>query len=137
MAMRYGDLYSAVHHVNLAFTQAVALHPGLSRCFNQYAAADQKFVRMWEASAIQWARDFAHTLADMPAVVANAQPDVFLEVYTLLGCSDSMLCQVYIERDPQWAFLASQPERLAEDLAVLWYRGLAGTDPAPERLAFQ
>ena len=137
VSSKYGDLFSAVHHANLAFVRAVSSHPGVSRCFNQYAALDQDLVRLWEASAKQWAREFAASVADNPAVIAASEDEAFLQIYVLLGCTDSMLCQVYLERDPQFAALASAPERLAEELAILWCRGLTGSNPAPDRLAFQ
>lgn len=136
-AADYGDLYSAIYHANQVFVRAISTRPGLSRCFNQHATIDREIVTRWETSATEWAMAFATAVTNSPGVLAKTKSEAFLQIYVLIGYTDALLCQVFVEQDPHLADVTTAPDRLAEDLSILWFRSLTGQDPRPDRLAFQ
>ena len=136
-AADYGDLYSAIYHANQVFVRDISTRPGLSRCFNQHATINPEMVARWETSASEWATAFAKTVTGSPGSLATTESEAFLQIYVLIGYVDALLCQVFVEQDPHLAAMTTAPDRLVEDLSILWYRALTGEDPQPDRLAFQ
>lgn len=136
VAIHYKDLYQSVHYANDVLTRTVSQSPGLSRYYNQRAAADRSLVTMWEDSLTDWAEKLADKLAQNPLINVSVPSVIFFEIFTLFNYSDSLLSQVFVEKDEKLSGFASNPAKLTEFLAVIWFRALTGHDPDPNRLAF-
>ena len=55
--------------------------------------------------------------------------DPFFAAMALQAMLDSILLQVFAYRDPGLAEYAADPDELARQISILWYRAEFGTDP--------
>ncbi|MGL1682651.1 hypothetical protein ACSTIO_23785, partial [Vibrio parahaemolyticus] len=58
-----------------------------------------------------------------------------LAVYGMMSLIDELLRKIFGASEPAIAAFAADPEAVAENIAILWYRGLYGRDVPPDLLA--
>lgn len=133
-ALNYRDSYSALFHASTAYVRAFHDSPGLVRCFNQLAMIDPHYVRYWEGSARNWADRLIGLIQSCEG--GGLGPIHELTAYSFLSFVDALLYSLYIDIDTPLAEAAGPPERVIEEIAVAWHRGLIGRSPPAGRLAF-
>jgi AcrR family transcriptional regulator len=122
------DHYQAVLSANRAYVSLFANGRGLNRAIGQIVDALPEARAAWQKANADIAGKIAarmrRRLGEGPHAV-----DPFFGALALQAMLDSILLQTYSYRDPALAAFRDDPERLAAQLSLLWFRAVYGTDP--------
>ncbi len=131
-----GDWFGRILAHNRLVVSSYASRPGLMRCLLQLADEEPEFASLLRDSfveSLQW------LVARMPKLFPSGEftdHQALLMVYTLAGCGETLLRDVYINEDRALLRVPVSEEELAELLSVMFYRGLFLQNPPAERLQF-
>jgi AcrR family transcriptional regulator len=122
------DHFRAVLSANRAYVALFAEGRGLNRAIGQIVDTLPEARVAWQKAnaeiATRIARRMERRLGDGPHDV-----DPFFSALALQAMLDSILLQTYAYRDPALKDFASDPDALAMQLSLLWYRAVYGASP--------
>lgn len=122
------DAFDAVLEANRRYVTLVAEGGGLSRAVVQIIDALPEARLRWQALNLRIARRISRGMATRTGKVAK-DVDLVFAALALQSMLDNVLLQAFAYRDPAYAEFARDPERLAHQLSVLWFRAAYGCDP--------
>ena len=123
------DAYGAVHAPTLAYVHIFRANRGLLRCLTQLTEESRAFEQIYRELNAGWNRRAARAIAAGPGGVRSDPADALATAYALSSMVDEFLTTVYVRQDPELAFLADDPERVAAILSRLWYRAVHLAEP--------
>jgi AcrR family transcriptional regulator len=116
------DAYGAVHAPTLAYVHIFRANRGLLRCLTQLTEESRAFEQIYRELNAGWNRRAARAIGQDPANALAA-------AYALSSMVDEFLTTLYVRQDPELAFLADDPARVAAILSRLWYRAVHLAEP--------
>jgi AcrR family transcriptional regulator len=120
--------YQTLLESNRAYVQFWVEGGGLNRAIGQIVDTLPEARRSWQKANARFAQAIAERIIRQQAGKA-ARIDPFFAAMALQAMLDSILLQVFAYRDPGLAEYAADPEELARQISILWYRAEFGCDP--------
>ena len=122
------DAFEAVLAANRRYVNLFAGASGLNRAVGQIVDALPLARQRWLDMNGRIAKRIA---AGVARRAADAQPtvDPIFAAVALQAMLDAVLLQAFVYKDPSLADMARNPERLAHELSVLWFRASYGRHP--------
>lgn len=122
------DHFKAVLSANRAYVALFAAGRGLNRAIGQIVDTLPEARTAWQKANAEIAQRIAHRMERRMGPGPH-DVDPFFSALALQAMLDSILLQTYAYRDPALADFASDPEALAMQLSILWYRAVYGASP--------
>ena len=120
--------FEAVLSANKRYVDLFVTGTGLNRALGQIVDTLPEARASWQRANWRIARWIAKGIAKHSGKPQPSASDEFAAL-ALQAMLDSVLLQTYAYRDPALADMAKDPERLAYELSVLWFRAAYGRDP--------
>lgn len=113
---------------NRAYIQFFVDGGGLNRAIGQIVDTLPEARHSWQKANARFARTIAERIIRQQSAGAAAI-DPFFAAMALQAMLDSILLQVFAYSDPGLAEYAADPDELARQISILWYRAEFGSDP--------
>ncbi|GAB5482615.1 MAG: hypothetical protein Pars92KO_23720 [Parasphingorhabdus sp.] len=126
---RASNPFEAVLSANRRYVELFATGKGLNRAVGQIVDSLPEARTSWQRANWRVAEWIAKGIARHSGKGVPDETDEFAAL-ALQAMLDSILMQTYAYRDPALAKMAKEPERLAYELSVLWYRAAYGREPS-------
>lgn len=121
------DPFEAVLAANRRYVALFAQAGSMNRAIGQIVDALPAARSKWQAANARIARRVGAAMARR-AGVADDDRHVFAAL-ALQAMLDAVLLQAFVYDDPALDAMARDPERLARELSILWFRAAYGRDP--------
>lgn len=121
------DPFEAVLATNLRYVRLFAEAGGMSRAIGQIVDALPEARSKWQAANAAIAQRIGAAIARRAGAAAS-EHYVFAAI-ALQAMLDAVLLQAFVYKDAALADIAHDPDRLARELSVLWFRAAYGYDP--------
>ena len=131
-----GDWFGRILAHNRVIVTGYAEHAGFMRCIFQAAAEDPELREKWKGMQ---QRQFKVLVDLMPSIFPDSElseAEHELVVMSLGSIGENLLRDYYINRSSVMRKLELSQDELAEWLAVIFYRGLFGSNPPAEKLQY-
>jgi len=122
-----------VRATNLVYARLFAENAELMRCLFALGGSDSAFARTYGELNRDWYQRMALAVARRRSAVTGERigPDEALATaYALGGMADEFLSQIHLRGEPALAYLAADPDAVADLLTELWCRGAYGSASA-------
>jgi len=113
---------------NRAYIQIFVNGGGLNRAIGQIVDTLPEARQSWQKANARFAATIAERIIRQQSG-RGAKIDPFFAAMALQAMLDSILLQVFAYRDPGLAEYAADPDELARQISILWYRAEFGCDP--------
>ncbi|MBL0965269.1 MAG: TetR/AcrR family transcriptional regulator [Blastomonas sp.] len=113
---------------NRAYIQFFVEGGGLNRAIGQIVDTLPEARRSWQKANARFAQAIAERIIRQQSD-KSTRVDPFFAAMALQAMLDSILLQVFAYRDPGLAEYAADPDELAWQISILWYRAEFGCDP--------
>ena len=113
---------------NRAYIQFFVEGGGLNRAIGPIVDTLPEARRSWQKANARFARAIAERIIRQQSG-KGTKADPFFAAMALQARLDSILLQVFAYRDPTLAGYAADPDELARQISILWYRAEIGSDP--------
>ncbi len=128
--------YGRIYRATLNYVHVYRHNVGLFHCLLLVKHEDEAFAAIGRQSDEGLARRVLDS-ADRQGLTLPF-PDrgrALLAVYGMMSLIDELLRKIFGASEPAIAAFAADPEAVAENIAILWYRGLYGRDVPSDLLA--
>lgn len=122
------DHFKAVLAANRAYIALFTEGRGLNRAIGQIVDALPEARIAWQKANAEIARRIARRM-ERRLGAGPHDVDPFFSALALQAMLDSILLQTYAYRDPALEVFAREPDALAMQLSILWYRAVYGASP--------
>jgi AcrR family transcriptional regulator len=122
------DHFKAVLSANRAYIALFAEGRGLNRAIGQIVDTLPEARMAWQKANAEIAQRIARRM-ERRLGSGPHEIDPFFSALALQAMLDSILLQAYAYRDPALTDFASDPDALAMQLSLLWYRAVYGASP--------
>ena len=122
------DHFKAVLSANRAYIALFVKGRGLNRAIGQIVDTLPDARIAWQKANAEIAQRIARRM-ERRLGPGPHDVDLFFGALALQAMLDSVLLQTYAYRDPALADFAGDPDALAMQLSVLWYRAVYGASP--------
>lgn len=122
------DHFQAVLSANRSYIALFADGRGLNRAIGQIVDTLPEARAAWQKANADIAKRIAKRM-ERRLGPGPHDADLFFGALALQAMLDSILLQTYAYRDPALASYADDPDALAMQLSVLWYRAVYGASP--------
>lgn len=123
-----GSAFGTLLASNRAYIQFFVDGEGLNRAIGQIVDSLPEARQSWQKANARFARTIAERIIRQQSG-RSATIDPFFAAMALQAMLDSILLQVFAYRDPGLAEYAANPDELARQISILWYRAEFGFDP--------
>ena len=113
---------------NRAYIQFFVGGGGLNRAIGQIVDTLPEARRSWQKANARFAQAIAERIIRQQSG-KDTKVDPFFAAMALQAMLDSILLQVFAYQDPGLAEYAADPDELARQISLLWYRAEFGSDP--------
>lgn len=128
------SVFDSMVATNLHFMRSFEVNSGLMRCLLQFSDETPEFIQLWQARGHEWYKRIAHRMLSEAKGPEKNEQLMLLTTYALGGMMDQMFRDLYVHRNQPLldlvAEVAPSTEELSRLLALIWYRGAFGRDPA-------
>lgn len=131
-----GDWFARINAHFKFMADSYERSPGLIRCMFSYASDEYRFRELWRRAYADQVKLFTDKFIVLFPDHALSTEQIKMIVHGLIGVGNEVLKEYYLERNSDLADLDMTTDEIAEWLAVIFYRGLFGRNPAPEKLKY-
>lgn len=123
-----GTAFKTLFASNRAYIQIFVDGGGLNRAIGQIVDTLPEARQSWQKANARFAATIAERIIRQQSR-HGAKIDPFFAAMALQAMLDAILLQVFAYRDPGLAEYAADPDELARQISILWYRAEFGCDP--------
>jgi AcrR family transcriptional regulator len=124
-----GSAFLTLLASNRAYIQFFVDGGGLNRAIGQIVDTLPAARTAWQKANARFATKIAERIIRQQSDRSSRSVDPFFAAMALQAMLDSILLQIFAYRDPGLAEYAADPDELARQISILWYRAEFGCDP--------
>jgi AcrR family transcriptional regulator len=126
-----GDPYDWIYAHHLDVVKRFSENPGVLACLFGLAGDYEEYDSIWKRNAHKWNLQVASFLEERAGF---DRPHAERMGFVLGAMVEGVIYQALIRRTEDLFEFGSDPENIAEAMAVMWYRAIFLEDPPSERL---